>query len=428
MLVFGLGIAAAAGAVLIMVLYLIHDAFGAGFYRSPLLLWSMPAIMFLWLGRVWLLAGRNMLDDDPLWFAVRDNVSLALGVSMVRRLHRALGRSDVADLTGMAAHGEPSVRPCSGLRATPGRGSRSRRSAIAAQAILWSISEPADLFSDFYKAYYPGRVRLLDEGAVATWETTEAAAVGFVNLPILAWLFAPLGLLDEPAAGWAFLAIGAVAVAATYALLAAPRRLRRAWRRDAGAVDPRQRSAGQQPARRQHDPFHLAAAGRRAPALARRRASTRPGLVLGLCALFKLPLMLFGLYVAAARTMARGRRRRHRDRRRRAAVGRGLRPRDQCRLVPELHRAVPRRRDAGLQRAVDRRLPGPARDRLDTADGMDPACGAALAQDRPQRSPFGDVHPRHRGHGPRRRPQRRGYAARSSATRSNSRSCSCSRS
>ena len=66
-----------------MVLYLIHEAFVAGFYRSPLLLWSMPAIMFLWLGRVWLLAGRNVLDDDPLWFAVRDNVSLALGASMV---------------------------------------------------------------------------------------------------------------------------------------------------------------------------------------------------------------------------------------------------------------------------------------------------------------------------------------------------------
>jgi 4-hydroxybenzoate polyprenyltransferase len=81
--VFGLGVAAAAGAVLVMVLYLIHEAFGAGIYKSPLLLWSMPAIMFLWLGRVWLLAGRNVLDDDPLWFAVRDNVSLALGVSML---------------------------------------------------------------------------------------------------------------------------------------------------------------------------------------------------------------------------------------------------------------------------------------------------------------------------------------------------------
>ena len=81
--VFGLGVATAAGAVLIMVLYLNHEAFSAGFYSSPLLLWSMPAIMFLWLGRVWLLAGRNVLDDDPLWFAVRDNVSLVLGVAMI---------------------------------------------------------------------------------------------------------------------------------------------------------------------------------------------------------------------------------------------------------------------------------------------------------------------------------------------------------
>jgi 4-hydroxybenzoate polyprenyltransferase len=82
-LLMGLGLATTAGAVFIMVLYLIHEAFSADFYSSPLLLWSMPAIMFLWLGRVWLLAGRDRLDDDPLWFAVRDNISLLLGVSMV---------------------------------------------------------------------------------------------------------------------------------------------------------------------------------------------------------------------------------------------------------------------------------------------------------------------------------------------------------
>ena len=44
---------------------------------------------------------------------------------------------------------------------------------IAAQAILWSVSEPSDLFSDFYKAYFPAGDRLLNEGAVATWETTN---------------------------------------------------------------------------------------------------------------------------------------------------------------------------------------------------------------------------------------------------------------
>jgi len=81
-LLFGLGLATAAGAVLIMVLYLIHEAFGAAFYRSPLVLWCLPAILFLWLGRIWLLVGRDEIDDDPLWFAVRDNVSLALGAAM----------------------------------------------------------------------------------------------------------------------------------------------------------------------------------------------------------------------------------------------------------------------------------------------------------------------------------------------------------
>jgi 4-hydroxybenzoate polyprenyltransferase len=79
----GLGLATAVGAVLIMILYLINEAFGATFYRSPALLWALPAILFLWLGRVWLLVGRDELDDDPLWFAVRDNISLILGAAMV---------------------------------------------------------------------------------------------------------------------------------------------------------------------------------------------------------------------------------------------------------------------------------------------------------------------------------------------------------
>ena len=81
-LLFGLGLSTAAGAVLIMVLYLIHEAFGAAFYRSPVVLWSLPAILFLWLGRLWLLVGRDEVDDDPLWFALRDNVSLGMGVAM----------------------------------------------------------------------------------------------------------------------------------------------------------------------------------------------------------------------------------------------------------------------------------------------------------------------------------------------------------
>lgn len=81
-LLFGLGLATAVGAVLILILYLLNEAFAAGFYKSPMLLWVLPAVLFMWLGRYWLLAGRGMLDDDPVIFAVKDRVSLGLGAAM----------------------------------------------------------------------------------------------------------------------------------------------------------------------------------------------------------------------------------------------------------------------------------------------------------------------------------------------------------
>ena len=79
-LLLGIGSAAAVGAVLLMVVYLIEEAFIEGLYSSPALLWGMPFIFFLWLGRIWLLAVRNRLDDDPILFAIRDRASVAMGV------------------------------------------------------------------------------------------------------------------------------------------------------------------------------------------------------------------------------------------------------------------------------------------------------------------------------------------------------------
>ena len=81
-LLFGLGLSTGVGAVFIMILYLLNEAFAAGFYKSPMLLWALPAVLFLWLGRYWLIAGRGELDDDPLEYAVRDRVSLGLGIAM----------------------------------------------------------------------------------------------------------------------------------------------------------------------------------------------------------------------------------------------------------------------------------------------------------------------------------------------------------
>jgi 4-hydroxybenzoate polyprenyltransferase len=82
-LLLALGVATMSGAVLIMILYLIEEAFAAAFYRNPQLLWLLPIILALWLGRIWLLAGRDELHDDPIRFAIGDAVSLALGCAMV---------------------------------------------------------------------------------------------------------------------------------------------------------------------------------------------------------------------------------------------------------------------------------------------------------------------------------------------------------
>jgi phosphoserine phosphatase len=82
-LVAALGVSSAAAAVLLLVLYLIHEAFGAPIYGSPQLLWASPVFLGLWLGRVWLLCGRGLLHDDPVAFAVTDRASLWLGFGML---------------------------------------------------------------------------------------------------------------------------------------------------------------------------------------------------------------------------------------------------------------------------------------------------------------------------------------------------------
>jgi 4-hydroxybenzoate polyprenyltransferase len=78
----GLGLSTSVGAILIMIIYLLSEGFAAAFYKSPMVLWAMPAMLFLWLGRYWLLVGRGELDDDPLEYAVKDRVSLGLGAAM----------------------------------------------------------------------------------------------------------------------------------------------------------------------------------------------------------------------------------------------------------------------------------------------------------------------------------------------------------
>ena len=51
-------------------------------YRSPnLLLLACPLLLY-WLTRVWILAGRGLIHEDPIVFAVKDRTSIYCGICM----------------------------------------------------------------------------------------------------------------------------------------------------------------------------------------------------------------------------------------------------------------------------------------------------------------------------------------------------------
>lgn len=74
-----IGVAGSMGALLLLMLYITNlPAHTLGLYMAPHMLWLTPMILMLWLGRIWLLAHRGILKDDPVAFAVKDKTSLAM--------------------------------------------------------------------------------------------------------------------------------------------------------------------------------------------------------------------------------------------------------------------------------------------------------------------------------------------------------------
>jgi hypothetical protein len=165
----------------------------------------------------------------------------------------------------------------------------------AMHLLLWQVSEPATLFSDFFKAYYPAGESVLTNGARPPWSQEEGGVVTFVNLPILAWLFAPVARLDDAPAAWTFLAIGLAAALAAWALLA---RLGRQASNNGPLLlfiflvnGPMVNSL-----REGNSTHFLLLLLIVALLLWRAGWDYGAGLVLGFCAIFKLPLLLFGAY------------------------------------------------------------------------------------------------------------------------------------
>jgi len=74
-----LGVASGYVSVLVVALYINSDAV-TELYRTPALLWLLCPLLVYWVSRVWLLARRGQMHDDPVVFALRDRVSYAIGV------------------------------------------------------------------------------------------------------------------------------------------------------------------------------------------------------------------------------------------------------------------------------------------------------------------------------------------------------------
>jgi 4-hydroxybenzoate polyprenyltransferase len=77
-MVTSMGTASAYLSALVFVLYVDSAAVRAG-YAEPHILWLALPVLLYWLGRIWLLAGRGQMHDDPVRFALKDRQSLACG-------------------------------------------------------------------------------------------------------------------------------------------------------------------------------------------------------------------------------------------------------------------------------------------------------------------------------------------------------------
>jgi 4-hydroxybenzoate polyprenyltransferase len=76
------GTASAYAAVVIFAIYITGPDV-VKLYRYPRVLWLSVPLITLWLNRVWLLASRGQLDEDPVAFALTDPMSQAIGIVIV---------------------------------------------------------------------------------------------------------------------------------------------------------------------------------------------------------------------------------------------------------------------------------------------------------------------------------------------------------
>jgi len=73
-----LGAASGYLSVMVMALY-IQDPETVRLYNNPKIIWLACPVLLFWITRVWLLAHRGAVHDDPVIFAVTDKASIVAG-------------------------------------------------------------------------------------------------------------------------------------------------------------------------------------------------------------------------------------------------------------------------------------------------------------------------------------------------------------
>jgi 4-hydroxybenzoate polyprenyltransferase len=74
-----LGTASGYLSVLVLALYINSPAVEP-LYRRPQVIWFLCVLMLYWVSRVWMKAHRGDMHDDPVLFALRDRISLGIGL------------------------------------------------------------------------------------------------------------------------------------------------------------------------------------------------------------------------------------------------------------------------------------------------------------------------------------------------------------
>ncbi|WP_432460657.1 UbiA family prenyltransferase [Agarivorans sp. QJM3NY_25] len=81
-LIASLGSASGYLSVLVLALYINSPTITA-LYTHPQLIWLVCPVLLYWISRVWVIAHRGNMHDDPIMFALKDPTSLVLGSGIV---------------------------------------------------------------------------------------------------------------------------------------------------------------------------------------------------------------------------------------------------------------------------------------------------------------------------------------------------------